>query len=190
MAPRTRTELDITDPVALRALAHPARQRLITELFSGEVLTATEASEIVGLTPSATSYHLRALEKAGIVVRDEPAADARERPWRAAADSINVRPEAHRAAGLAASQTSMLGWFADLEAGLERATRALAGGDDVGMTSRGRLWLTDDEVRELTGQLHELVRGYQDRTRSHHPDGARPWDTFALVLPAEERRTR
>lgn len=185
MAPRTRTELNITDPVTLRALAHPARQRLISELFSGEVLTATEAATIVGLSPSATSYHLRALEKAGIVTRDEPTADARERPWRSAADSISVRPEAHRAAGLAASQASMLGWFADLEAGLERASRALASGDDVGMSSRGRLWLTDDEVRDLTEQLHELVRVYQARTRSDHPKTARPWDMYAMILPSE-----
>ena len=45
----------ITDPQALRAIAHPARQRLIAELYAGEVLTATEASRLVGLTPSATS---------------------------------------------------------------------------------------------------------------------------------------
>jgi len=41
-----RSELRITDPRALRALAHPARQRVITELFSGEVLTATEAGRL------------------------------------------------------------------------------------------------------------------------------------------------
>ena len=64
------TEVRITDPRAMRALAHPARQRLITELFSGEVLTSTEAAELCDLTPSAMSYHLRALEKWGIVTRD------------------------------------------------------------------------------------------------------------------------
>ena len=46
----------LDDPRMLRALAHPARQRLITELFSGEVLTATEAASLVDLTPSATSW--------------------------------------------------------------------------------------------------------------------------------------
>ncbi len=101
-APRPPSELRITDPRALRALAHPARQRVLTELFSGEVLTATEAARLCDLTPSAMSYHLRALEKWGIVERDE-SADGRERPWRATADSINITPEAHRAPGSSAA---------------------------------------------------------------------------------------
>ena len=65
----------ITDPRAIRALAHPARQRVIDELYNGQVLTATECAEIAGLTPSAMSYHLRALEKWGIIERAEESAD-------------------------------------------------------------------------------------------------------------------
>lgn len=183
---RDRSELVITDPVALRALAHPARQRLITELYSGEVLTATEASRIVGLTPSATSYHLRALERAGIVARDEPSGDGRERPWRSSADSISIRPEAHRGAGAVTSKTSILGWFADLQEGLARAGEAMtAGEDEVGMTSTTRLWLTDAEFSELSDQVRALIQARQGRTRTDHPDGARPWDAYALLLPAE-----
>ena len=71
----------ITDPRAIRALAHPARQRIIDELYSGRVLTATECAELAGLTPSATSYHLRALERWGSIERAEASADGRERPY-------------------------------------------------------------------------------------------------------------
>ncbi|HET6740226.1 MAG TPA: helix-turn-helix domain-containing protein, partial [Kribbella sp.] len=73
----------ITDPQAIRALAHPARQRVIDELYNGRVLTATECAELAGLTPSAMSYHLRALEKWGIIERADETTDGRERPWRA-----------------------------------------------------------------------------------------------------------
>ena len=59
----------LTDPAAVRALAHPARLVVIDALYDGEVLTATECAERAGVTPSAMSYHLRALEKAGLVVR-------------------------------------------------------------------------------------------------------------------------
>ncbi|MDX6262847.1 MAG: hypothetical protein QOH84_4535, partial [Kribbellaceae bacterium] len=65
----------LTDPRAIRALAHPARQRIIDELYSGRVLTATECAELAGLTPSATSYHLRALERWGIIERAEGSTD-------------------------------------------------------------------------------------------------------------------
>lgn len=82
MAGRRKKTLVLDDPRALRALAHPARQKLIDELYSGRVLTATQAAEMVDLTPSAVSHHLRALEKWGIVRRATSTGDARERPWR------------------------------------------------------------------------------------------------------------
>ena len=178
-----RSELRITDPRALRALAHPARQRVVTELYSGEVLTATEAARICDVSPSAMSYHLRALAAWGIVERVE-SGDGRERPWRAVADSITITPGAHRAAGIEDSRLSVHEWFADLEAGLDRLAVLVADGEDHGMTARGRLWLTDDEERELRESLHALMRSYGGRTSRDHPDGARPWDVYGLVLPA------
>lgn len=185
--PRKRSELQITDPTALRVLAHPARQRLITELYAGEVLTATEAAQLVGLTPSATSYHLRALEKAGVVVRDESTSDARQRPWRAAADSFSIRPEAYRDSGVDAWDANLSGWFTDIRAGVQRAERAMTSGrDDVGRMSHGRLWLTWEEVQELGDRIAEITDEYRGRTRSDHPEGARAWDSYVLMLPMEE----
>ncbi|HET6987330.1 MAG TPA: winged helix-turn-helix domain-containing protein, partial [Kribbella sp.] len=90
-AKKTRNKrVVITDPRAIRALAHPARQRIIDELYSGRVLTATECAELAGLTPSATSYHLRALERWGIVERADASADGRERPWRALGTGLQI----------------------------------------------------------------------------------------------------
>src|SRR5674476_35914 len=88
--PRTPTTLTLTDPRAIRAIAHQARQQVIDELYNGSILTATEAAQICGLSPSAMSYHLRALEKWGIVVRDNPSSDGRERPWRASANELSI----------------------------------------------------------------------------------------------------
>ncbi|KGN37971.1 ArsR/SmtB family transcription factor [Knoellia subterranea] len=186
MAKKRPDELRITDPRALRALAHPARQRLITELFSGEVLTATEAARLVDLTPSATSYHLRALEKWGVVERDAASSDGRERPWRSSATSISILPEAHRAAGRDLSRTSLAKWFVGLDAGLDRLAASLETGEETGMTSRGRLWVTDAELEEIKEQLNEVFRAYKGRTRREHPDDARPWDVYALILPTEK----
>ena len=80
----------LSDPGAIRALAHPARLAVIEELYAGRELTATECAEIAGLSPSAMSYHLRSLEKAGIVERAELDGDGRERPWRAAGAYLQV----------------------------------------------------------------------------------------------------
>lgn len=188
MARKRPDELRITDPRALRALAHPARQRLITELFSGEVLTATEAAALVDLSPSAMSYHLRALEKWGVVERDDSSTDARERPWRSTATSISILPEAHHAAGRDLSRTSLAKWFVGLDAGLDRLAESLESGGETGMTSRGRLWITDAELKKLKKQLNEVFRTHRGRTRRDHPEDAQPWDVYALILPAQRAR--
>jgi hypothetical protein len=46
----------LTDPRAIRALAHPARLAIIEALLPGEELIATECASLTGLSPSAPSY--------------------------------------------------------------------------------------------------------------------------------------
>jgi DNA-binding transcriptional ArsR family regulator len=58
----------ITDPRAVRALAHKARVEALDELYAASgTRTATELAARCGLSPSAMSYHLRALDKYGRV---------------------------------------------------------------------------------------------------------------------------
>src|SRR5215475_11376348 len=60
----------LQDPRDIRALAHPARLAIIDALASGDELTATECATLTGLSPSATAYHLKFLERYGLA---EPA---------------------------------------------------------------------------------------------------------------------
>ena len=53
------TPVEISDPRALRALAHPARLAILQHLVLDGPATATECAEVAGLSPSACSYHLR-----------------------------------------------------------------------------------------------------------------------------------
>ena len=88
---RPEKKVEITDPKAIRALAHAARLEVISELYSTQVSrTATELAAQTGLTPSAMSYHLRALQKWGIVVPAATAGDARERRWKAAGTDFTI----------------------------------------------------------------------------------------------------
>lgn len=75
-------------------------------------------------------------------------------------------------------------WFADLRAGLDRLTSEVAKGSGHGMTSRGLLWLTPDEQRELADRLHALLQDRRGRGRHNHPEDAAPFDVYGLVLPA------
>ncbi len=78
----------ISDPGALRALAHAGRYAILERLQTGSPATATECAEIAGLSPSACSYHLRLLARHGFVEEDRSRdrdRDGRERVWRATA---------------------------------------------------------------------------------------------------------
>jgi len=47
--PENRNQVVLTDPRAIRALAHPARLAIIEALGPGEELTATELAAVTGL---------------------------------------------------------------------------------------------------------------------------------------------
>jgi DNA-binding transcriptional ArsR family regulator len=78
------------NPRSIRALAHPARLAIIDALAAGEELTATQCAELTGLSPSATAYHLKLLERYGFAETAPPRPDRRERPWRATRRQIQV----------------------------------------------------------------------------------------------------
>jgi DNA-binding MarR family transcriptional regulator len=185
---RRKESLTLEEPRALRALAHPARQRLVSELFAGRVLTATEAAELVGLTPSAVSHHLRALERWGLVRRAHPRGDARERPWEATAKSLRLRP-APGEGGRAAMQ-SVLNVIVDEFAA--QISDFIASIDDEPWAqafqglSRGELWLTRDEARELSEQVVDLIEALEKgRTAARHPKGARRATFTWSLVPLE-----
>lgn len=79
----------LDDHERMRAVSHPARWRVLQELWDGRTLTSTEAAQLAGLTPSAMSYHLRRLAALGLV-EQAPSADGRERPWRASTDGLSM----------------------------------------------------------------------------------------------------
>jgi DNA-binding transcriptional ArsR family regulator len=78
-------------PVALRALAHPVRLRLLGLLRVDGPSTATRLAERLGLNSGATSYHLRQLAHHGFVVEDTERGNSRDRWWRAAHQSTHTR---------------------------------------------------------------------------------------------------
>ena len=77
-----QNNMTIRDPKVMRAMAHPARLAVLEYLAGGHAATATECAEVCGLSPSATSYHLRELAKAGLIDEAPSRGDGRERVWR------------------------------------------------------------------------------------------------------------
>jgi len=180
------TTVTITDPRALRAFAHPARQRLIDELANSGTLTATEAAELVGLSPSATSHHLRALERYGLAERAPGSKDGRERPWQAATASINLDPGSSPSAQAATGSLIRT----RLEQLAERFAAYIATSDSWQGAFRGlawkSAWLTQEEAIELQQRLDQVWDSIpQTRTRRNRPPETRHISLALSVLPID-----
>jgi DNA-binding transcriptional ArsR family regulator len=190
---RPTDDVRLEDPGALRALAHPARLRVVDELYQGSERTASELAKITGLTPSAMSYHLRALERWGIVERGDARQDGRERPWRAAGRSVTWAAEMSVAA--AASQELIAAEvFEQLRDAFRRwsAVEPAESGlwREVASLNRSFMWLTDEEAQEFLSEVDEAV---QKRTRGrdaeNHPEGTRRVLYLLAFVPTVDEPT-
>jgi DNA-binding transcriptional ArsR family regulator len=98
-----RRTIELTDPRALRAVAHPTRLKLVGLLRREGALTATQAGEHIGESAASCSFHLRQLAKYGLV-EEAGGGRGRERPWRATASFTTWPSVAHDPELAAASQ--------------------------------------------------------------------------------------
>src|ERR1041384_717541 len=71
----------ITDPKALRALAHPVRWKLLEISGPEGSATATQCAQETGESVANCSYHLNLLAKYNYVEKAE-GGQGREKPWR------------------------------------------------------------------------------------------------------------
>jgi DNA-binding transcriptional ArsR family regulator len=191
------TLVTLTDPRAIRALAHPARMQVIDALYSsGQAMTATELGELTGLSASAMSYHLRALERFGVVRRDDAKGDARERPWIRAARALNVAPSVDGPSRASLSASSLLVSSAmerDLASLVAAIDRKKAGDTSVPLDSvtrylRESLVLTPAQAKRLFKDIDALVAPYREDVQTDQPARAgRLVLTFTSV--ADPRRT-
>jgi DNA-binding transcriptional ArsR family regulator len=173
---------DITDVRVLAALAHPVRFQLFGHLLELGPRTATECAAVVDASPSACSYHLRALARFGLVERadDTGPADGRERRWQASATGFRFGagpPSADSPAEQAARQGIVVAGV-DENARLAREYLASAAAlpaewqDAAGFATYG-LRVTADELVSIGTALDEVLRPYIGATREDPPEGAR-----------------
>jgi DNA-binding transcriptional ArsR family regulator len=185
---REEKTVRISDVRGIRALAHPARLAIIDALYLGRSeLTATECAELTGLSPSAMSYHLRALERWGIVERAEPAEDGRERPWRAAGTRLAVHSDDPGATGPA--EAALVDLALDRDRAAVRSFLARESDEppewrDALELNIGEPWLTAEELRELSREFREALDRFKGRRlRENRPAGSRQVRVSVVVAP-------
>ena len=174
--------------VLMRALAHPVRLALMAHLSHSGPATATECAGVVDLSPSAVSYHLRALAKAGLVEEAPGRGDGREHRWQRTAEPYSIDADPGPA-GLAA----MRGLLESVRAWDETRFRQFLAqlGDepaewqDAALFMDATLLVTADELREVGVAVQELLRPYRKAARADAPPaGARTVSAMFRGFPA------
>jgi len=188
--PKKRT-VTLTDPRALRAMAHPTRLELIGLLRRGGPLTATQAGEQIGESPASCSFHLRQLAKYGLV-EEAGGGRGRERPWRATAIStewpVFGESEEARAAGEMLSRVVVERYFESAIEWLERQPSEPPEWAEAALFGDALVYMTVEEMREVEGQIRELFEPYLRRLEEPTPrsEGSRPVSVIALAFPIPE----
>lgn len=166
----------ITDPLTMRALAHPLRLDLLELLTLEGPMTAAGCGKALGIGQANCSFHLRQLAKYGLIEEAPASGDRRERPWRV----VDIEQSWSSLAGGPASRhldvvmvqreaDRRLGWVAmgESEPG-EWRQAAFFGGATVPVTT--------SELEGLGDSLRALLAPYLERItdRSAWPADARP----------------
>lgn len=178
----------VSDPLALRALAHPIRQQLLGLVGREGTLTGAEAARQLDISQALASHHLRQLAKYGFVEPAE-ADDQRARPWRVTATSTYLRPEIAegREASDVLQRMAVDQTVQEFHAWQQR--RSELGDDWVEPTdiANGLLYLTASELAELRTGIDGLLEPLVARRRiGHHgdrPSDAEPVSFLFLAVP-------
>ncbi|GAA3039421.1 metalloregulator ArsR/SmtB family transcription factor [Streptosporangium longisporum] len=185
----------LTDPTAMRALAHPARLAILNRLQAEGPCTATEMAEVVGVTPSAASYHLRMLAKYGFVEDAPDRGDGRERLWRSSGPGLSVSPDPDDGPDVRAAKEFLIKAFRDQAAdeatrGLEALERESRQWREAAMFNRAILLVDAEELRWLNERIDELLAPYKTtvRDRADAPAGARVAEAQVSLFPRARRR--
>jgi hypothetical protein len=179
----------VTDPLALRALAHPLRLKLWGLVGREGQLTAADAARQLGISQALASHHLRQLAKYGYVEHGS-AGDNRERPWRITATSNDFEgddsPEGQESVELLDRYVAEQAVVQLTDWQQRRADEDPRWSEHTGV-SQSLLYLTVEELAELARAWHELTWEYARRRPlgdpGRRPEGARPVNFTLVAAP-------
>ena len=176
----------IHDPTMLRAIAHPVRNRILTELTARGPMRAADLARELDLPANQMSFHLRQLAKYGLVEEDPAAArDRRDRVWRPAAPdgvTVNLSELEQQPGGKAASQVfrrHAASWghvVVDAAYTEERDPSVLRS------VNENAVRLTRDEAVQLSAEIDDVLTRWVERTRGLDDD-RRTYLLFSVLQP-------
>lgn len=171
--------LDVTDPVALRALAHPVRLRLLRLVREHGPVTGAQLAERLGESTASVSYHLSVLARHGFVEPDPaPGPTRRHKPWRTTYDRLRMSAEESGVAPLDSPGGAVLATLladarAEQDAFLAGGLAGTAAEDvaDAAVFNLTHLVLTEAEAERLAAEVADVVGRYRSEGRPAAGEG-------------------
>jgi predicted ArsR family transcriptional regulator len=178
---------ELHDPRVLRAIAHPVRNRILTELEAHGPLRAADVARLLGVPANSASFHLRQLAKFGLVEEDPDAArDRRDRVWKLTQEAdydVSLGEIEKAPGGKAASAV----FRRTKEAWTHRLVGEAYGDDRTPGIHRAvteqAVRLTKAEARTMTEELVDVVDQWRKRTQGGEDDDRRTYHVLQIVQP-------
>jgi DNA-binding transcriptional ArsR family regulator len=176
---------------ALRALAHPLRIRIFDELSAYGPLTASGLASRLGESSGATSYHLRQLERHGLVCEDTTRGKGRERWWERRLGSITTPDARTLPAGSAerlavqlvedewnqARESNFREFIRESESVFPEEWLEVAAADTI------NLRLTAGQLHQLVADIDVVFKTYIDAYKKTPSPGSRPVQIHLNAFP-------
>ena len=193
MAAETKRK-KITDVRVLAALAHPTRLSILRLLLAVGERTATQCAAVVGeSSPSSCSYHLRHLERFGLVERVEAGqhdkVDGRTRRWRSVATGFDFG-ELHKTGSpeLVAATGALIS--IGIQENVRLSRHYLSHLDEVPEAWQSASCFTNyallvnvDELRKVVDAIEAIVRPLRGVVRDDAPADALPVHLLLEAFP-------
>lgn len=190
MPKRRPNWVPIARPAQLKALASPLRQELIDVLESGGPASVAELAERLGRPADSLYFHLRVLQKVGLLAQEERRQKGRHAfaVWDLVARPLRIDRGLARNTDLAAVVAGILRLAArDYRRGLGASGTVAEGPARNHWGGRARGWLSTRDlarVNELLEELGALMRG------SAPGDGRQAVALAWVLAPTPARRQR
>jgi DNA-binding MarR family transcriptional regulator len=182
---------ELTDPRALRAVAHPVRLVLLEQLAVHGPSTATELAErLQDQSPANCSWHLRQLARYGFI-EEAGSGPGRQRRWKLTVESTSIadssQPELVRAAD-AFDSLLMQRALANRQAWQATRLSEPKKWRDASFSSHGWAWMTANEMNALQADFTALLERHlypvMDRfDPANRPPGSRPAQLVMWLVP-------
>ena len=161
------------DTRAMKAFAHPLRMAMYTYLSDHGAATSTMLAQHLGESTGQTSYHLRQLEKHGLVEEDSGRGTGRERWWKPVSFSIRrafVEPDGATSAQLDVLMGHQLqDRFEKLRAWQGYHNDETPEWQDASVDTTSTSQLTSEQARTMTRELMEVMERHTDAAQQDQP---------------------